>query len=383
MTVFKGYMKIVKANVGLMLMYLAIFFGITMMIQAVTKDTGSGSYSAESVHVGIVDEDGGALAKGLKEYLGQFHNLTMIDNDKEKLQESLFYRELEYIVKIPAGFEKKCLEGGEKLEVTKVPGSYTSFYVDQQITSFLNSVKTYYAAGYSASDAVDAALERQGAEITMLDINGNAGEVPGYTYYFRYIPYLMMSVLCYVLGNILSAFHKGDIPKRMQACAVSNRRQNLEALLAAGLMGGALWAVCMLGNLVLYGKAFLKSSSIPYYLLNSLAVLLVVLALAYLVGMLTNNTNALNGIVNTVSLGMCFLCGVFVPLDVLNKGVITVAQFLPVYWYEKANDMLADFGNITGSVRTEVLQAVGIQLVFAAAILCIAMAVSKKKKIGA
>ena len=137
----------------------------------------------------------------------------MIDNDKEKLQESLFYRELEYIVKIPAGFEKKCLEGGEKLEVTKVPGSYTSFYVDQQITSFLNSVKTYYAAGYSASDAVDAALERQGAEITMLDINGNAGEVPGYTYYFRYIPYLMMSVLCYVLGNILSAFHKGDIPK--------------------------------------------------------------------------------------------------------------------------------------------------------------------------
>ena len=108
-----------------------------------------------------------------------------------------------------------------------------------------------------------------------------------------------------------------------------------------------------------------------------------VLALAYLVGMLTNNTNALNGIVNTVSLGMCFLCGVFVPLDVLNKGVITVAQFLPVYWYEKANDTLAEFGNITGGVRTEVLQAVGIQLVFAAAILCIAMAVSKKKKMGA
>ena len=104
MTVFKGYMKIVKANVGLILMYLAIFFGITMMIQAVTKDTGSGSYSAESVRVGIVDEDGGALAKGLKEYLGQFHNLTMIDNNKEKLQESLFYRELEYIVKIPDGF---------------------------------------------------------------------------------------------------------------------------------------------------------------------------------------------------------------------------------------------------------------------------------------
>lgn len=131
MTVFKGYMKIVKANIGLILMYLVIFLGITMMIQAVTKDTGGGSYSAESVQIGIVDEDGGVLAEGVKDYLGQFHDVTLMENDKEKLQESLFYRNLEYIVKIPGGFEEKCLEDGEKLEVTKVPGSYTSFYVDQ------------------------------------------------------------------------------------------------------------------------------------------------------------------------------------------------------------------------------------------------------------
>ena len=383
MTVFKGYMKIVKANIGLILMYLVIFLGITMMIQAVTKDTGGGSYSAESVQIGIVDEDGGVLAEGVKDYLGQFHDVTLMENDKEKLQESLFYRNLEYIVKIPGGFEEKCLEDGEKLEVTKVPGSYTSFYVDQQITSFLNSVKTYYAAGYSASDAVDSALGRQDASIKMMDINGNAGEIPGYTYYYRYIPYLLLCVLCYVLGNILSAFRKGDIPKRMQASAVSSRRQNLEALLAAGILGGALWAVCIAGGFLLYGKELLKSSSIPYYLINSLALLFVVLALAYLVGMLTSNTNALNGIVNTISLGMCFLSGVFVPLDILNKEVKTVAQFLPIYWYEKVNDTLSQFGNITGSVRAEVLQSIGIQLVFAAAIVCVAMALSKKKRIAA
>ena len=217
----------------------------------------------------------------------------------------------------------------------------------------------------------------------MMDITGNAGEIPGYTYYYRYIPYLLLCVLCYVLGNILSAFRKGDIPKRMQASAVSSRRQNLEALLAAGILGGALWAVCIAGGFLLYGKELLKSSSIPYYLINSLALLFVVLALAYLVGMLTSNTNALNGIVNTISLGMCFLSGVFVPLDILNKEVKTVAQFLPIYWYEKVNDTLSQFGNITGSVRAEVLQSIGIQLVFAAAIVCVAMALSKKKRIAA
>ena len=64
----------------------------------------------------------------------------------------------------------------------------------------------------------------------------------------------------------------------------------------------------------------------------------------------------------------------------MNSGVKTAAQFLPVYWYEKTNDLLAQFGSITGEVRMEVLQALGIQLVFAVTFVCIAMAISKRKR---
>ena len=34
MTVFKGYMRIMKKNTGLILLYLGIFFGVTMALQA-------------------------------------------------------------------------------------------------------------------------------------------------------------------------------------------------------------------------------------------------------------------------------------------------------------------------------------------------------------
>ena len=62
MTVYKGYMKIVKQNKALILLYLAIFFGVTMMFQSVAGSTMPTSYQAASVKVGIVDKDGGPLA---------------------------------------------------------------------------------------------------------------------------------------------------------------------------------------------------------------------------------------------------------------------------------------------------------------------------------
>lgn len=382
MTVFKGYLKIIKQNAPIILLYVGIFFFITLMIQAATKQSMDGTYQAESKKIGFVDEDGGTLATGLHEYLEKYHQVIPMENDKKVLQENLFYGNIQYIVKIPAGFEEKCLKQDEKLSVTKIPGSYTSFYIDQQINSFLNSAKTYDAAGYTVAETVKAVNGKEEPKVTMLDEGGNGGVTPGYNYYYRFIPYMMINVLCYVLGSILSSFHKADIRKRMLASAVSVQRQNLEALLAAFLFGLFLWGISIAGGFALHGSEFMKSGSMLYYMLNALIMLVVALAMSYLVGMLTNNINALNGIVNTLSLGMGFLCGVFVPMEMLGKGVRTVAQFLPVYWYEKSNDLLAEFGTVTGSIRVEIFQAFGIQLVFAVAILCVAMVVGRRQRLG-
>ena len=46
-------------------------------------------------------------------------------------------------------------------------------------------------------------------------------------------------------------------------------------------------------------------------------------------------------IAQAVGLGMSFLCGAFVPQSLLGDGVLTFARVLPVYWYERANDILS------------------------------------------
>lgn len=381
MTVFKGYLKIMKQNTGLILMYLAIFLGTTIMVQVASGKEESGIYQAEAVKIAVVGEDGGALSEGLIAYLSGIHDVTRMQNDKKALQEKLFYRNIEYIVKIPANFEEKCLENGEKLTVTKIPGSYAGYYVDQQITSYLNDIRIFRAAGYTTEEAVAASVFEE-PEVRMLDVNKNGGEMPGYAYYYRYMPYFLICVLCYVLGTILAAFHKPDIQNRMKASAVSSRRQNMEALLAAGVLGAALWGICILVSTAYYGSTFLKNPGVWYYILNSFVMQLVALSLSYMVGMFAKNSNTLNGIVNSLSLGMCFLCGVFVPLDIMNERVKTVAQFLPVYWYEKTNELLAAAGTITGSLRMEIWKSYAIQALFAAAIVGVALVIGRRKRLG-
>ena len=380
MTVYKGYMKIVKQNKGLILLYLAIFFGITMVFQATASKDTTNNYKAESVKIGIVDNDNGPLAQGLEAYLEQFHDVTILADDKAAMQEKLFYRDIEYIIRIPSGFFDTFIKENQKLSVTKVPGSYTSFYVDQQINSFLNNVRIYYAAGFSEEEAVKAAQTPADAHITLIDSTGTAGSTPNFVFYYRYIPFLFLSLLCYIMGNILSAFRKGDLPKRMQASAVSMNRQNTEGLLAAATIAMILWTVTIAVSLLFYHQSLINHPGFIYYILNSLMMLLVALSISYLVGIITTNSNMLSGVVNVIALGMSFLCGVFVPLEYMNSNVKTAAQFLPVYWYEKTNDLLVQFSSITGEVRTDVLQALGIQFVFAAAFVCIAMAISKFKR---
>lgn len=239
MTVFKGYMRIMKKNTGLILLYLGIFFGVTMALQAAAGKETYTSYESEKIKIGVVDKDNGPLAEGLVKWLEGTHHVTMLEDNREKLQEELFYRNVEYIVVIPEDFYESCMVNGESISVTKVPGSYSAYYVDQQLESCLNTMRTYLKAGFSQKEAATAILDKKRGEVTMLDTDENSG-TSGWLYYFRYIPYLFLALLCYVMGYVLMAFKKDDIPKRMQASAISARRQSLEGLLAMFVMGGGL-----------------------------------------------------------------------------------------------------------------------------------------------
>ena len=88
----------------------------------------------------------------------------------------------------------------------------------------------------------------------------------------------------------------------------------------------------------------------------------------------------LNGLSNIVSLGMCFLSGVFVPMSVMDKKVLKIAQFLPVYWYEDITETLARYHNVSGNIATDIWKSLGIEVMFALAFVSVILALSKYKR---
>ena len=379
MAVFKAYMKIARKNIWMILLYLGIFFCVTILFQRFVPE-GAEGYTAESVPVGIVDEDGGEAAESLINYIGRTNETILLEDDRESLQEDLFYRNVGYIVRIPDGFMEKCILGEEKIEAVTVPGTYAGYYVDQQVNSYMVYARSYAAAGFTETEIASAMAHRDKAEVTLVDFSGNAGQVPAYTFYYRYLPYLLLSVLGYVMGYILMGFRRGSLPQRMRASAVPERRQSVEGLAASLVIALALWGIGVAASVVMYGQDIYESGKLIWYLLNSLVMMLTALSLAYLVGTLVKSSNALSGIVNIISLGMCFVCGVFVEISYLSAGVRKAAQFLPVYWYETVNTLLTDHGTVAGSTRTAVLSGIGIQIIFAIAFVCVTLAVTKKSR---
>ena len=382
MTVFKGFMTLVKRNIFTFFLYLAIFMTICIMIQVLISGEGTVKFEEESLEIAVIDRDGGELARGLASYLGGKHHLTDITDDKNTIQENLFYRNIYYVVTIPENFEEKCLEGEEKLKTTKIPGASTAFYVDQQIDTFLNDVRVLKAAGFSTEEAI-AEVGRIGeisTDVTLIDKNGHGGQMAPHAFLFQYLPYMILSVLCYIIGFVMVAYRKKDVRRRMLCSAVSLRSQNVQLVAAYLVIGAVLWIICMCMPLALYGKEFLQDGNLIYYLLNSFVLTLVSLAISFLIGVLVEKEEVINGVVNVISLGMSFTCGVFVSMSVLGKGVRAFAHFLPVYWYEIVNEIIGSNAEFTVAQKTTIFQGIGIQLLFAAAILSAGLAVSKYKE---
>ena len=90
-------------------------------------------------------------------------------------------------------------------------------------------------------------------------------------------------------------------------------------------------------------------------LLNMVCYMFVAMALAFLASKIVRNEEGFSMIGNIVSLGMAFLSGIFVPMEFLGAGVIKLAHFLPAYWY------------------------VGIEVLFAAAIITIAIVIDRAR----
>lgn len=383
MQVSKAFFMIARKRLLTAFIYIAIYTFIILILSSTAEDSMKDNFSSVSLTIFIADEDQTPASRALCGYLDSLHEIADLNNDEEVLADQMYYRTLDYVLTIPAGFEDSLTSGKKEALLTdvKIPGSTNGYFVDQQISQYVQSLQLYLSGGYSLTEAI-AETDKSIADAVSVttvsfETEGSSSDSRVF-YFFQYLPYIFIAILFSGLTPVLVTLNKKSIKNRTTCSALTLTSKSLQLAGCCVVYSLVVWLLFAGLNVLFYGTDCFTANAM-LAMLNSLVFLLFTAALALLVSYFAPDDNVINMAANIVGLSMAFLCGIFVPQTMLSPSVLNVGRFLPAYWYIRANNMLAGFGNEVFDLsiyRT----CIGIQLLFTAAIFCITLLVSRKRK---
>lgn len=389
MQVLRAYFKVMRASAVTIAISFAVFLGLAVLFSSMAPQSASKDFSPTKIRVAVINRDSdGLIAQGLTEYLDQTSRLVPYPDDPEKLQDALFFRNVEYIAIIPTGFSEQVMSGGNAvIQKVVVPGSTSSHYVDLSIDRFLNTVRLHrlYGGVHSQAELVAAARADLAPDVPVeVEFLGaaNGGERPGYYYYFAYCAWALLGMVMSGVSTIMIAFNRPDVYLRNLCSPLPSKRMSLELAAGHAIFALGCWAALLLVSFVLYGQNLASSGLVGLYSLNTLAFAAVSACVGLLIGSFAKDYNAQAGAINVISLGMSFLGGVFVPQSIMSKSVLSVARFLPSYWFIRANDAMMTLSEFTPGSLRPIYGSILIQLGFAVAVFSVTLLLSKERRLS-
>ena len=382
MTVFKTFLKVLNKSKAPIIMYtvfLLFFGGFNMQ----TSDNST-NFVASKPDVYIVNDDQEeGITKNLVEYIKKNNTVKELPNTEEAIDDAIFYRDVNYVIYIPKHYREDFLQGNNPEIKVKSTGDYQASLASMMLERYIKLANVYQKRISSEEELIETINEtlskQTNVEITSkLDVS----QLEKATFYYNFANYSLLAGCVYVICLILSSFREEKIAKRTIISSMNYKEHNRKLLLSNSLVAIGLWAMYVLISFVLIGDIMFTMHGVVY-IVNSFLFTICALTIAFLIGNLVNNKNAINGIVNVVALGSSFLCGAFVPMEWLPDVVLKIAHILPSYYYIKSNELLTELEVVQWDSMQEIITNMGILVVFTILFIILANIVAKKKrKIG-
>lgn len=365
MQVFKTYFKLLNHYKGIIIMYFAIFLTVALVM---TENMSVGSKQEEfegtKLSVAVIDQDGTELGTVLKSYFSDSHDLIDMEYDEDSILNELYWRKVDYVLIIPKGFEKGLLDDDTEkteLQCMKVPGLFEAAYFESELYLYISKLTGLLKAGYTMEEAGETllSLKENTTKVTMASfVNENRHDAC--TVFFGYVPYLFITLGINGVGILLLRFNQKEIKDRME-CGATAMKERVAGLSAGILVFGLiLFAAVLAVAGILSGGSIYTDVRFPYFLLNMFVMLLFGLSLGFLTGFVAKNSETINGIVNVVSLALCFLGGIFVPMEFFSDVILKVAKFIPTYWYMKNNEAIGSMTGMSRDLALDVIPQMGV-----------------------
>lgn len=382
MTVFNTFWKVINKYKGTIILFtvmLIAFGGINT-----TSNNSTIDFTNSKPDILIVNNDGNnSLTKNLISYLKKNTNVKDVKNTEDARNDALFYREVNYIIYIPKNYQEDVLSGALPEIDIKTVGDYTSSLAEMLLTRYLK-IQSIYAKNTSNEQELVKAINKNLSKTSEVTITSkvDTSKTSSVSRYFNFASYSTMFIIIFVICMVLSSFHEKTIKKRTIISSMNYKTHNKYLLRASFIYSVIVWFLFMLLGTILFSNTILSLRGLVYAL-NLFIFTFTSLTLALLLSTLIDNKDAVNGIVNVISLGSAFLCGAFIPTEWLPDAVIKISRIFPTYWYVNSNDLLTNLQTINMTSLNQVIINMIVMLIFSLIFIIINNLVSKKKqKVG-
>lgn len=384
MQVYKAFFKIILKNFTQILIYAGIFIFFAVVLTKNYTDPSKVNFTATKINIAFINHDTDSkIVEGLKDYLGKNANIINIPDNTQKLQDALFFRQVEYIVTVPNGFTDELMNGkAVKLEKIVVPNSTSGIYMDSLVNKYLNTVKAYKTASNLSEEQIVSYTSKDLIEKTEVNLKASAGQTSNNEnciYYYNYLAYSLFAILILGVCTVMMVFNKTDLRRRNLCSPLKLKSVNFQMILGNLSFAAIAWFALIFTSLIMYGSYMFTAKGL-LFILNSFVFTFAALGISYLLGNIITSKGALSAAANVVSLGTCFISGIFVPQAYLGKTVLKIASFTPTYWYVKSNNTIADLGSYNMESLTPIFQNMLIVIAFAVAALAITLVLSKQRR---
>ena len=377
MQVFKAFLKVLRSKFGAAIIYIVLFFLVGILM---TKSgTDESVWEKSKMKLVIEDLDDTPESRALTEFISKDNTIIPAFANEDDLTDAMYYTTVDYAVTIPKGFSERLAAGETEgiFECRHIHESYAQVNIQMQLEKYINTVAAYQALGKStqeASQAAVAALSKEANVELLQKENETKGENSELLTFFRYMPYILLSVIMNTLSPAMIAMNRKDFRYRTDCSGISPHSYTMQIFGASALYVGGIWAVFTLAGGIINSTMY--TGRLWLTVLNALVFALFAAVLALFVSEFSPSDNIVSILTQVATLGMCFLCGVFIDQSLLGSGVLSAAKFLPAYWYIRVIRMLN--GDIPFDAG-EVALALGIEAGFVVVFILLAVLVRRSR----
>lgn len=378
MTIFKTFFKLVNKNKVHLILYTALLISFTCI--TLSNNETNLNYADSKPDVIIIDNDNSKLSNHFKNYFKKSAKVKDKDFTNDQIEDELFYRFSSYVIYIPKGFEQSIFDGNIKQIEYKSVDDYEASLASLTLNKYLSVLDIYKDIDNdidSLINHIDTSLEGKTTVTVNSKLNSNSLSRVGF--YYSFMNYSLLAGCIYVLVVIISIFRKQNILQRNIISGMNYNKLNRELLLSGFLFAFFVWLIYVGISFIIGGKTVLTTNGICMIIL-SFIFLIYAISIGFLISNLLKSKNAINGIINVISLGSSFLCGVFVSLEFLPSSVLKLAHFIPNYYYIDGITKLSKMENISIDTLKPLFSNVVILLVSSLVFILLSFVISKKRR---